>query len=122
MAHFNTDDAEMVGESIARMLSSMDKTKNVVRRCSGCMYDYMKSAQHTCKNVYHTFTEHPHEHRMSYCSHMMRSFHTAYHLGRDSLYTCIHAVFPFLCKKIGIHTVDHLDHTSQYVDRKRTLE
>jgi len=96
---------QMTGESLGRSLTSI---RPVLQRCADSANAIREKTHHVCDYLRHQFTDHPQEQRLSYCGHMMKALHMAYHMGKAAVCTGINAVFPFVFQKTGTNTVEYL--------------
>ncbi len=114
MSYPDAETTEVLGESIARSVSSVrDVVAPTVSCCSSaCLREYAsrvhKKTESLCQRLYVLFTAHPHENNMTYTRHALQALRRAILMGKGAIGFCIHSVFPFLCEKTGTKAVDQL--------------
>ena len=107
MSYPDAETTEVVGESIARTVTSVKEAG--AEACIHSLADTCsKKTKSLCQRMYTLFTRHPNENNMSYAGHALRALRMAARMGKGAIGLCIHSVFPFLCEKTGTNTIDRL--------------
>lgn len=70
--------------------------------CTNCIHGYAAytkvKTKSLCEKLRQAFTKHPYEQNITYRQHMLNSFRVAFHMGKRSLASFLHGIFPFLFK------------------------
>ena len=101
----DTETSEMVAESVARSLHTINPTRCSLKECAKRVH---KKTTSLCQRLHTLFTTHPHEQKMSYVGHAVQVLRQAIIMGKGAVGLCIHSAFPFLCEKTGTKAVEQL--------------
>jgi hypothetical protein len=112
----DTETTEVIGESVARSLTSTCSA-HALREYARRVH---RKTESLCNRLYILFTTHPHEQRMTYAGHAVQALCRAIRMGKGAIGLCVHSVFPFLCEKTGSDTVKQL--YEEIHPKKRELE